>query len=131
MSNLSINVNTISTDDLIRENRPYMKLYLEDFMYGCRSSGLKLEEIGMYIVALAHQFRSGRPLRNDMQCFDELRHFSGVNIRSIRRVLPILLDGSKAKFEEIPDGSGDMWNVRVVREITAFVEHKRRIRERS
>lgn len=101
-------------------NAPYFRLFVEDFLEGCRKSCMTPEEIGAYIVMLCLEWSDQEPLKDD---FRVLSSRTGWDPRLVKRLVGQLVERGKYLREE-----GRLRNARMQDEIAKFCADRRRNR---
>jgi uncharacterized protein YdaU (DUF1376 family) len=93
---------------------PFLMLFGEDFLSGCRKAAMTPEQVGMYIFMLILEWTDKAPLDDDMR---RLSARTGWDVRICRRLTGQLVDLGKYHHEE-----GHLSNDRMQSEIEHFVK---------
>ena len=96
-----------------RARTAFFKLYADDFLTGCRRSGMTPEQVGVYIFMLALEWQDKAPLDDDMRV---LSIRTGWDIRTVRRIVNSLVQLRKYERED-----GLLQNQRMQEEIEIYV----------
>lgn len=91
---------------------PQFPFFAEDFLSGCRTSGMSAEEIGVYIQFLCHNWLSGGPVPADP---DLLKNALGFGRKTINALIPRLVEMGKISF-----GEGVLWNERTQADVIKY-----------
>jgi uncharacterized protein YdaU (DUF1376 family) len=91
---------------------PYFPFYPEDFMHGCRISGMSPEQVGAYIYMLCLEWLNRGPLEDDAR---KLAMGMGWDIRLVRRLVNEVV--SIGKYDR---ANGRLTNQRMEEEIAKF-----------
>ena len=96
-----------------RARTAFFKLYADDFLTGCRRSGMTPEQVGMYIFMLALEWQDKAPLDDDMRV---LSVRTGWDVRTVRRIVNSLVQLNKYERHD-----GLLSNERMEAEIELYV----------
>lgn len=96
------------------QRTPFLMLFGDDFLSGCRKSAMTPEQVGMYIVMLILEWTDKGPLEDDMK---RLSVRSGWDVRLVRRLINELVSLKKYDRED-----GRLSNGRMQHEIAIYVQ---------
>jgi uncharacterized protein YdaU (DUF1376 family) len=94
------------------DRTPFLMLFGEDFLSGCRKSGMSPEQVGMYIYMLILEWTDKEPLDDDMR---RLAVRCGWDVRIVKRLVSELVGLTKYQRE-----NGKLSNERMEREIAVY-----------
>jgi len=91
---------------------PQFPFFAEDFLSGCRTSGMEPELVGIYIQFLCVNWLAGGPIEADP---DKLKNALGFGRKTINALIPRLVEMGKLSF-----GGGMLWNERTQADVIKY-----------